>query len=161
MPDFLSRLLRLPAVGDNAAMHVEPPNADPPKRKRRCFQFSLRTLLIAVALVALACSLSAGVARFWRERQSELDKANKLDRHRYRTIEQARSLSRRPPRSRDTSKSNMRYMRESDAMLKWRPFEAGFLPGSTELANTSLQLRQGSHLARTTTARIGQREDRS
>jgi hypothetical protein len=63
---------------------------EPPKRRR--FQFSLRTLLIAVALVALACSLSAGVARFRRERQNELEKANKLDRQLYRTIEQASSV---------------------------------------------------------------------
>jgi Tfp pilus assembly protein FimT len=60
---------------------------------KRRFQFSLRSMLIAVAVVALACSLSAGVARFWRERQTELDKANKLDRQLYRTIEQARSLT--------------------------------------------------------------------
>jgi hypothetical protein len=39
-------LLRLPAVGDNAAMEAEPPEAEPPKRKRRWFQFSLRTLMI-------------------------------------------------------------------------------------------------------------------
>jgi hypothetical protein len=33
-------LLRLPAVADNAAMEAEPS-----KRKRRCFQFSLGTVL--------------------------------------------------------------------------------------------------------------------
>jgi hypothetical protein len=38
--------LRLPAVTDNAAMQTEPPKADPPKRKRRWFQFSLRSLMI-------------------------------------------------------------------------------------------------------------------
>ena len=38
-------LLRPPAVGDNAAM-IDPPKDDQPKRKRRWFQFSLRTLLI-------------------------------------------------------------------------------------------------------------------
>lgn len=36
-------LLALPAVGDNAAMQSEPPDADPPKRKRRWLQFSLRS----------------------------------------------------------------------------------------------------------------------
>jgi hypothetical protein len=41
-------LLRLPAVGDNAAMEAEPPKADTPKRKRRRFQFHLRTLLPSV-----------------------------------------------------------------------------------------------------------------
>jgi hypothetical protein len=41
----------LPAVpppADNAAMESEPPKVDPPKRKRRWFQFSLRSLLIVV-----------------------------------------------------------------------------------------------------------------
>jgi ATP-dependent Clp protease ATP-binding subunit ClpC len=36
----------LPAVADNAAMQTELPKTDPPKRKRRWFQFSLRTLLV-------------------------------------------------------------------------------------------------------------------
>jgi hypothetical protein len=36
-------LLPLPAPADNAAMEADPPKADPPKRKRRWFQFSLRT----------------------------------------------------------------------------------------------------------------------
>jgi hypothetical protein len=46
-------LFRLPAVGDNAAMQAEPPQAEPPKRKRRWFQFSLRTLLIVIAIMAI------------------------------------------------------------------------------------------------------------
>jgi hypothetical protein len=37
-------LLPLPAVGENAAMS-ELPEAEPPKRKRRWFQFSLPSLL--------------------------------------------------------------------------------------------------------------------
>ena len=41
------RLLRPPAVRDNAAMEAAP------KRQRRWFQFSLRTLLIGVTVVAL------------------------------------------------------------------------------------------------------------
>ena len=36
-------------------MQTEPPNAAPPKRKRRWFQFSLRTLMIGVVIVAIAC----------------------------------------------------------------------------------------------------------
>jgi Leucine-rich repeat (LRR) protein len=35
-------------------MQTDPPQADPPKRKRRWFQFSLRTLMIFTALVAVA-----------------------------------------------------------------------------------------------------------
>jgi hypothetical protein len=45
-------LLWLPAVEDNAAMQSAPPKADPPKRKRRWFQFSLRTLLILMLISA-------------------------------------------------------------------------------------------------------------
>jgi Leucine rich repeat/Leucine Rich repeat len=48
-------LLQPPAVGDNAAMEAEPPKADPPKRKRRWFQFSLRSLMIFTAIVAVGC----------------------------------------------------------------------------------------------------------
>ena len=40
-----NRLLRLSAVADNAAMPTEPTKAEPPKRQRRWFQFSLRTLV--------------------------------------------------------------------------------------------------------------------
>jgi hypothetical protein len=41
-------LLRLTIAADNAAMETEPSKADSPKRKRRRFQFRLRTLLIGV-----------------------------------------------------------------------------------------------------------------
>jgi hypothetical protein len=34
-------------------MQTEPSKADPPKRKRRWFQFSLRTLMLLVAIVAV------------------------------------------------------------------------------------------------------------
>jgi hypothetical protein len=47
-------LLRPPSVGDNAAMQTDLPKAEPPNRKRRWFQFSLRTLLIGVTLVAIS-----------------------------------------------------------------------------------------------------------
>ena len=47
-------LLQLPAAADNAAMQTEPSKAEPPKLKRRWFQFSLRTLMIGVTL--LGCS---------------------------------------------------------------------------------------------------------
>jgi hypothetical protein len=36
-------------------MEAEPPKAESPKRKRRWFQFSLRTLLIGVVIIAIAC----------------------------------------------------------------------------------------------------------
>jgi hypothetical protein len=47
------RLQRLSRPADNAAMEAEPSNAEPPKRKRRLFQFSLRTLLIGVTLASV------------------------------------------------------------------------------------------------------------
>jgi hypothetical protein len=42
----------MPAVGDNAGMHTEPPQADPPNRKRRWFQFSLCKPIISTVLCA-------------------------------------------------------------------------------------------------------------
>jgi hypothetical protein len=67
-PNFL--LGRL-AVGDNTAMEAEPNKAEPSKRKRRRFQFSLRTLLIFTLFVALACAwLTGKVERKRRERAS-------------------------------------------------------------------------------------------
>jgi hypothetical protein len=36
-------------------MEAQPIKAEPPKRKRRWYQFSLRELMIGVTLVALAC----------------------------------------------------------------------------------------------------------
>src|SRR4029077_10177857 len=50
------RLPPLPAVGDNEAMEAEPPKSEPIKRKRRWYQFSLRTLLIVVVIVAIPCA---------------------------------------------------------------------------------------------------------
>ena len=51
-------LAPLPEQADNAAMQTEPPEADPPKRKRRWFQFSLRSLLIGVTLFCAAVWLA-------------------------------------------------------------------------------------------------------
>jgi hypothetical protein len=44
------------APADNAAMEADPSKADLPKRKRRRFQFRLRTLLIVVTLLAGICA---------------------------------------------------------------------------------------------------------
>jgi hypothetical protein len=61
-------LLRLPAVGDNAAMQIEPPKADSPKRKRRWSQFSLRSLMVLTLICAVA---SAWVARKIERKRKE------------------------------------------------------------------------------------------
>jgi hypothetical protein len=61
-----NRLLRLLAVGDNAAMQSEP------KRNRRWFQFSLRTLLIVVTLLAVVCGYVGWQAKIVRERKAML-----------------------------------------------------------------------------------------
>ena len=37
-------------------MEAEPPKSDSPKRKRRWFQFSLRTLLVFTLICAVACA---------------------------------------------------------------------------------------------------------
>jgi Leucine Rich repeat len=65
-----SRLLRLPAVGDNAAMPTEPPKTDPPTHKRRWFQFSLRALMIFVICVIPCALLRNKVERKRREMQA-------------------------------------------------------------------------------------------
>jgi hypothetical protein len=64
-----SPLLRLPAASDNAAMQTEPLKSDPPKRKRRWFQFSLRTLMIVVTLLALPLGYVGWQARIVRDRK--------------------------------------------------------------------------------------------
>ena len=68
-------MLRLPAGGDNAAMQTEPPKAEPPKRQRRWFQFSLRTLLIGVTLLAVTCWIVVDRQRLIRERDEALQRA--------------------------------------------------------------------------------------
>jgi Leucine Rich repeat len=49
-------------------MQIEPPKADPPKRKRRWFQFSMRTLLIFTLICAIG---SAWVARTMERKRKE------------------------------------------------------------------------------------------
>jgi hypothetical protein len=52
----------------NAAMEAEPPQADLPKRKRRWFQFSLRTLLIGVTVLAALCAYVVHEAKIVSDR---------------------------------------------------------------------------------------------
>jgi hypothetical protein len=56
---------------DNAAMEAKPPKADPPKRKRRWFQFSLRTLMTFTAICAIASAwLGKRIEQKRKERES-------------------------------------------------------------------------------------------
>jgi hypothetical protein len=62
-------------------MQIEPSKADPPKRKRRWFQFSLRTLLVVVTIIAVQCAVCLPLLREWqqrRQRDAELDELVKL-----------------------------------------------------------------------------------
>ena len=64
-------MLPLPAPADNAAMQTEPSKAEPPKRQRRWFQFSLRTLLIFTLICAVASAwLTHRVERKRKEREA-------------------------------------------------------------------------------------------
>ena len=49
-------------------MQIDPSKSDPPERKRRRFQFSLRTLIIVITL--LVCGYVAWQAKIVRERQT-------------------------------------------------------------------------------------------
>jgi hypothetical protein len=51
-------------------MQTEPPKTDLPKRKRRWFQFGLRSLLVFVTLLAIPCGYAGWQAKIVRERKS-------------------------------------------------------------------------------------------
>ena len=53
-------------------MQAEPTKAEPPKRKRRWFQFSLRTLMIVVSLLAVPLGYVGWQAKIVRERRCAL-----------------------------------------------------------------------------------------
>jgi hypothetical protein len=56
---------------DNPIVPIEPLKAEPPKRKRRWFQFSLRTVMIFTALVAVVCGwLGSKIERKREERDA-------------------------------------------------------------------------------------------
>jgi hypothetical protein len=52
---------------------IDPPETDLPKRKRRRFQFRLRTLMIGVTLIAVACWVFMDRQRLIAERDHALD----------------------------------------------------------------------------------------
>jgi hypothetical protein len=77
-------------------MQAEPSKAEPPKRKRRRFQFRLRTLMIGVTLLAGACWGLVALQGLIRERdaalQSEATMRHKLDKAQAREAYVARLL---------------------------------------------------------------------
>ena len=54
-------------------MQTLPAKAEPPKRKRRWFQFSLRTLLIFVALLAVPLAYIGWQSRIVRDGKAKLE----------------------------------------------------------------------------------------
>ena len=58
-------------------MQTEPPKAEPPKLKRRWYQFSLRALMIVVTLVAAVCGYVGWQATIVRERDAMLARIEK------------------------------------------------------------------------------------
>jgi hypothetical protein len=67
--NYLNPLLPLPIAADNAAMPSEPSKAEPPKRIRRWFQFSLRALMIGVAIFSVQCGVCLPMLREWQEQE--------------------------------------------------------------------------------------------
>jgi hypothetical protein len=61
-----------PAKDSADMIEADDPTTEPPKRKRRWFQFSLRTLLIDVTLLATACGYIGWQARIVYEQKSLL-----------------------------------------------------------------------------------------
>jgi hypothetical protein len=57
-------------------MQTEPPKADPPKRKRRWFQFSLRSLMIFTAICAIGSVwVARGIEQKRKVRESRTNEA--------------------------------------------------------------------------------------
>jgi hypothetical protein len=59
-------------------METNPPKAEPLKRKRRWYQFSLRTLLIVVLIVAIPCALLGRKIERKRRERKAVDAIRKL-----------------------------------------------------------------------------------
>jgi Tfp pilus assembly protein FimT len=55
-------------------MEAEPPKAAPPNRKRRRFQFRLRTLMLIAAIVAVQCAVCFPALKRW-QKQREVEEA--------------------------------------------------------------------------------------
>jgi hypothetical protein len=62
-------LLLRPVAADNAAMEAEPTKAEPSMGKRRRLQFSLRTLLVILTIVAFQFAVCLPMLREWQSRR--------------------------------------------------------------------------------------------
>ena len=82
-------LIRRPKSADNAAMEAEPTKVEPPKRKRRHFQFRLRTLMIMVALLSVYCGPFAWLLQDRQRLIRELDESRAAERRTSRQLERA------------------------------------------------------------------------
>jgi hypothetical protein len=51
--------------------HMAEPTEAEPKGKRRWFQFSLRTLMLAIAIVAVQCAACLPMVREWQRQRDE------------------------------------------------------------------------------------------
>jgi hypothetical protein len=60
-------------------MQTEPPETEPPKRNRRWFQFSLRSLMIVVTLLAVPCAYVGWHAKIIHRRKAMINKLTRLD----------------------------------------------------------------------------------
>jgi hypothetical protein len=60
-------------------VQTDPTNSNPPKRKRRWFQFSLRTLMIGVTLLAMVCGYVGRQTKIVRERTQFVERSITTD----------------------------------------------------------------------------------
>ena len=60
-------------------MEAEPTKPDPPQRKRRWFQFSLRTLMIAVTLLAVPCAYVGWQVKIVRDRKATVHEVAEMN----------------------------------------------------------------------------------
>ena len=105
-------LLLLLAVRDNAAMEAEP------KRKRRWFQFSLRSLLIFTVIVAIPCAwLGRRIERKGQEREAAVWLVRRKDKDRKlrKLLKRAAKLRKKSDKLAD---KQLRVQAESDLLLE-------------------------------------------
>jgi hypothetical protein len=74
LPEPSNLLLQHATMLDNPTVQTEPSNTDQPKGNRRWFQYSLRSLMIGVTLLAVPCGYIGWQAKIVRERKSLLER---------------------------------------------------------------------------------------